>query len=301
MPGIRCPKCGLVQLAKGNCKKCGAPLSISPAPGGTSDHPYTPPARPTAALPRASRSEGAYDNVFDRDKFLLRQRALTIGEKYEVWDEQGQPILFVERPAHALRNLGALFAGLAAGAAIGAPLMWLSDRFESVALSILAIVCGLIAVFVVAVALQRKRHIHFYRDDSKREELLQVLQDQKLAGLTHTYTVNDAAGRSLARLSKNLLTDLFRKQWRCMSADGQLLWVAKEDSIVLAILRRLTGLVPLHFVFCAPEGGAPLGQFNRKFTLLDRYVLDLSADPGRMLDRRVALAMGVMLDTGERR
>jgi hypothetical protein len=46
---------------------------------------------------------------------------------------------------------------------------------------------------------------------------------------------------------------------------------------------------------------AVLGEFNRKFTLFDRYVLDLSADPDRAFDRRVALALGVMLDTGERR
>jgi hypothetical protein len=44
-----------------------------------------------------------------------------------------------------------------------------------------------------------------------------------------------------------------------------------------------------------------IGEFNRKFTILDRYVLDLTADPGRNLDRRIALALGVMLDTGERR
>ena len=44
-----------------------------------------------------------------------------------------------------------------------------------------------------------------------------------------------------------------------------------------------------------------VGEFNRKFTLLDRYVLDLSADPGRALDRRIALALAIMLDTGERR
>jgi hypothetical protein len=30
-------------------------------------------------------------------------------------------------------------------------------------------------------------------------------------------------------------------------------------------------------------------------------VLDLTDDPGQHLDRRVALAVGVMLDTGERR
>ena len=44
-----------------------------------------------------------------------------------------------------------------------------------------------------------------------------------------------------------------------------------------------------------------IGEFNRKLTLLDRYVLDLTADRERVFDRRIALALGVMLDTGERR
>jgi hypothetical protein len=59
-------------------------------------------------------------------------------------------------------------------------------------------------------------------------------------------------------------------------------------------------VVPLCFIFCLP-GGQVVAEFNRKFTILDRYVLDLSKDSARVLDRRVALAMGVMLDTGERR
>ena len=42
----------------------------------------------------------------------MRQRVLTIHEKYEIWDEKGRPILFVERPGHYLRNLGAIFGGL---------------------------------------------------------------------------------------------------------------------------------------------------------------------------------------------
>jgi len=35
--------------------------------------------------------------------------------------------------------------------------------------------------------------------------------------------------------------------------------------------------------------------------LFDEYVLDLRNDPDRYLDRRLALALGVMLDTGEKR
>ncbi|WP_279384179.1 hypothetical protein [Geotalea toluenoxydans] len=42
-------------------------------------------------------------------------------------------------------------------------------------------------------------------------------------------------------------------------------------------------------------------MFNRSFTILDRYVLDMTQDNGQRIDRRLALAMGVLLDTGERR
>jgi hypothetical protein len=50
-----------------------------------------------------------------------------------------------------------------------------------------------------------------------------------------------------------------------------------------------------------PDFETVLGELNRKFTLFDKYVLDLTHDPQRTLDRRVALALGVMLDTGEGR
>jgi len=40
---------------------------------------------------------------------------------------------------------------------------------------------------------------------------------------------------------------------------------------------------------------------NRKFQLRDRYVLDLSGDHERKLDRRVAVALAVGLDTLQNR
>jgi hypothetical protein len=231
----------------------------------------------------------------------MRQRVFTIQEKYEIWDEAGRPILFVERPGHYLRNLSAVFGGLFAGFVIAAPFFWASNRFEIVGPSVFGVVVALPTFIVVTALLSKKRHVHFYRDDSKRELLLEVLQDQKLPFLTHTFTVNEPGGRTIARLQKNMLTDLFRKKWSCAAPDGRALWEAKEDSILLALVRRFfTRLVPLCFIFCLP-GGQVVGEFNRKFTLLDRYVLDLSRDVARALDRRVAVAMGVMLDTGERR
>ena len=306
---IRCPQCGLMQLSQEICKKCGTALAPrqtpiatgrGPAPAGVEDSPYHPPAASRALSPRAALDRSG-DSVFERDRFLMRQRVFTIHEKYEIWDEEGRPILFVERPGHYLRNLGAVFGGLVAGVVAAAPFFWMTDRMQTEAPIALGIVAGLVAFVVVIGLLSKKRHVHFYRDDSRQDLLLEVLQDQKLAFLTHTFTVNAPGGMTIARLSKNLLTDIFRKKWSVWSPDGRPLWEAKEDSVLMALVRRfLTRLVPLCFVFCLP-GGQVVGEFNRKFTLLDRYVLDLSRDSGRSLDRRVALAMGVMLDTGERR
>ena len=117
-----------------------------------------------------------------------------------------------------------------------------------------------------------------------------------------TFTVNDASGRNIGRLSKNIFTDILRKRWDCHAPGGGLLFYAMEDSWIRAIFRRFVSkLLPLHFIFCPAGSNEILGQFNRQLTLLDRYVLDLSYDPDRRLDRRLALALGVMLDTGERR
>jgi uncharacterized protein YxjI len=226
---------------------------------------------------------------------------LTIHEKYEVWDEEGRPILFVERPGHYLRNIGAILAAVTSLVLVSVPFVWLSEWLQSGVPYAFLVLAAPVVFFVVLGLLAKKRHIHFYRDDSKNELLLEVLQDQKLAFLTHTYTVNEPGGRTLARLSKNLLTDIFRKQWNVWAPDGRRVWEATEDSVILALVRRfLTRLVPLCFIFRLP-GGQVVGEFNRKFTILDRYVLDLSLDVDRTLDRRVAVAMGVMLDTGERR
>ncbi len=249
------------------------------------------------------------DPVFDRDVFLLRQQLLRISEKYDVADELGKKIVFVERPAHLLRNIGAILAGLAAGAVVGVVLGILSDMAKGTAyeglLAALAVIGFFVVLFAVGIALSAKRHVSFYRDETKRDKLLEVLQDRKWQPITATYTVRDRAGRTMALLWKNYLYNVVRKRWYVKAPDGTTLYVAKEDSIILSLLRRflgpLFGLLRTNFIIVRNGSEDVVGEFNRKFTLLDRYVLDLKADRARELDRRVALALGVMLDTGERR
>jgi uncharacterized protein YxjI len=260
-----------------------------------------------AGVPGDVQAQG--DRVFDRDIFLLRQQMLKISEKYDVADEQGAKIVFVERPAHFLRNLGALLAGLAAfiivlgifGALAGATS---GSAFEAV-FWILGFVGGVAVGGFIAFALSAKRHVSFYRDATKRERLLEVLQDRKWQPITATYTVRDARSEPIAKLAKNYLYNVIRKRWYVYALDGSLAYTAKEDSFILSLLRRFLGpffgLLRTNFVIMRGSSDQVIGEFKRKFTILDRYVLDMSSDRGRTMDRRLALALGVMLDTGERR
>ncbi len=250
------------------------------------------------------------DPAFDRDVFLLRQKHLSISEKYVVADEQGEPFLYVERPVYLARGCLAWLCGIVAALAVGGTLFVAALAAGppgglQIALAVLAILLMILALVVVLIAMYPKRHVTFYRDQTKRDRLLEVLQDKKLQLIVATFTVIDPAGNVLATFRKNYLHNFFRKRWHCYAPDGSTMFVAKEDSAILSLLRRfigpLFGILRTNFLILAGETDRVIGEFNRKFTILDRYVLDLKADPGRTLDRRIAIALGVMLDTGERR
>jgi uncharacterized protein YxjI len=254
----------------------------------------------TAARPQA-------DPAFAHDQFLLRQKYLAVSDKYAVWDEHGKPILYVERPAHVGRSVLAVLGGLAAGAIVFAAGAGLSGLAHQTLTHVTVIVVGaaaaFVAIYVVATALSARRHVDFYRDENRQNRLLAVVDDRKFQFFVRGFTVVDAAGEVLARLRRSTLFDLFRQRWQCFAPDGSLVCLAKEDSVFLSLFRRLIGpffgLLRTNFILIDGRSDQVIGEFNRKLTILDRHVLDLRADPGRTLDRRIALALGVMLDKGK--
>jgi hypothetical protein len=83
--------------------------------------------------------------------------------------------------------------------------------------------------------------------------------------------------------------------------------VARERSVPLAIARRLIDFVPygewipIPYNFDLVIDGRVAGSMNRKLQLRDRYVLDLGGDHERRLDRRLAIALAIGLDTLQNR
>ena len=76
----------------------------------------------------------------------------------------------------------------------------------------------------------------------------------------------------------------------------------------MAVARRLIdfvpnigGLIPIPYNFDLLIDGTGIGRIDRKFRLRDRYVLDVSGDHERRLDRRLAVALAIGLDTLQNR
>ena len=54
--------------------------------------------------------------------------------------------------------------------------------------------------------------------------------------------------------------------------------------------------VPILFHFTIDDGERHVGDFTRRIGVRDTYELDLTGDPERKLDRRLALALAIALD-----
>ena len=101
---------------------------------------------------------------------------------------------------------------------------------------------------------------------------------------------------------------LLRSTWRVTDADGGEVMIAQERSVPMAIAGRVVDsvpyigeFVPIPYNFDLLMDGQVIGSMNRKFQLRDRYVLDVSGDHERGVDRRLAIALAIGLDALQNR
>lgn len=163
----------------------------------------------------------------------------------------------------------------------------------------------------VAFVRQRKlairEDIRFYGDEGETQEIFRIAARQWLDTGSSRYDVVAADGERIGVLH-HLLKSIVRTTWSVQDGDEQELAIARERSQVGAIARRLIdfvpdvgGLIPIPYNFDLLRGDEVIGRIDRKFQLRDRYVLDLSGDPEQRIDRRLAIALAVGLDTLQNR
>jgi hypothetical protein len=152
-----------------------------------------------------------------------------------------------------------------------------------------------------------KEDIRFYADENETQEIFRIKARTWLDTGGSRYDIL-AGEERIATLEHVFGKSLLRSTWRVRDGDENEIALARERSQVGAILRRAVdfipdvgGLIPIPYNFEILVDGRPIGGLDRKFQLRDRYVLDLSGDHERKLDRRAAVALAVGLDTLQNR
>jgi hypothetical protein len=158
--------------------------------------------------------------------------------------------------------------------------------------------------FVQQKRLKIREQIDFFADEAKTVPLLR-LQARKVFEFRGMTDVLVPSGQVIGSFKKNFGKSLLRSSWTILGPDGQPLATAQESNVPIAVLRRILGaipyigdipfFIPFHFDIAYPDG-RQIGRYRRIAAFRDRYVLDLSGDPQRWLDRRLAFAFTVALD-----
>ena len=162
--------------------------------------------------------------------------------------------------------------------------------------------------FVRQKKLAIKENIKFFADEGETQEIFHIQARTWLDTGGSKYDVVDVQEGTIGLLEHLFKQSLLRSTWRISNAAGEEVAVARERSQVMAILRRAIdfvpdygGLIPIPYNFDILAGEEAIGRMDRKFKLRDQYVLDLSADTERKLDRRLAIALAIGLDTLQNR
>jgi len=155
--------------------------------------------------------------------------------------------------------------------------------------------------FVRQKKLAIKEDIRFFADETEAEELFRI-KARAVFEVRGRFDVTTPEGERIGLLEKVFGISLLRSTWRIYDATEQQVALVQEKSMPIAILRRAIDLVPygelipIVFQFTILMDGREVGELRRPIGLRDRYILKLSGDPDRRIDRRVAVALAIALD-----
>jgi len=294
------------------CTKCGGVVNVPVPPVATLPPPrsHLGPQADVAPLIPATPGGGTIDTTH---RYLIKQKRLAINQSYYIRDDAQRlllyafrPIAFVKRMIQVMAVAATLVISFLLSIEVLSALQKVNQELSIIAM-LAMIALGAVGSVIVGILLAPLRHTTFYEDEGKTRPVFDVLQLERFQFPYANYTVRTSDGTVLAKLRQHLIWAILRKRWEIYNPAGILLCVAREDSWEKALLRRwigpLFGLLRMHFIFVPGDGmdESSVADFTRDFSIFDSYVLDMSRDVNGLLDRRVALAQAIMLDTGERR
>lgn len=140
-----------------------------------------------------------------------------------------------------------------------------------------------------------KDEIRLFTDESQSLELLHI-KARKIIDWGTAFDVTDSINnQKIGALKRRLWKSLVRKEWIVMDAFDQEIGTIKEDSLMLALVRRfITALLPQSYSF--EMAGQQVGTAEQNWNpFAPKMYVDFTSDPARRLDRRLLVAAIVLL------
>ncbi len=154
---------------------------------------------------------------------------------------------------------------------------------------------GNVAFYSKMKAFKLKEDLRVFTSEEMNEEVLSI-KARNILDISATYDVTDTTtGRKIGALRRKGLKSILRDEWLVLDANDQEMGSIQEDSLALALVRRLlSNLVPQ--TFQGTVGGTPVLTFRQRFNpFIQKIELDFSVDRGGKLDRRMGIAAAVLL------
>jgi len=155
---------------------------------------------------------------------------------------------------------------------------------------------GKLVMFSEQKMFRLREDIRVYSDESKQQEVLMVKARQIIDFSAAYDEVDSTTGEKVGVLRRKGWNSLLRDEWEVLNAQDQPFGILFEDSMGLALLRRLLlgSLLPQNYDLTI--GQTRVADLKQRFNLF-RYELDLdlSMDTARQLDPRLGIAAAILL------
>ena len=149
-------------------------------------------------------------------------------------------------------------------------------------------------------AFKLKEDIRLYTGEDMTEELL-TIRARNVWDISTTYDVIDATtGEAVGALQRRGARSILRDTWNILDADDREIGSIEEDSMLMAVTRRLVSqiidipLIPQSFE--AEVGGRPVMTLKQNFNpFVQKLTLAFIEETDGQIDHRLGIAAGVLM------
>ena len=141
-----------------------------------------------------------------------------------------------------------------------------------------------------------REDIRVYGDENKSQEVLSI-QARQIMDFSAAYDVVDSAmDQKVGALRRRGWSSILRDEWEVLDASDNVIGKLFEDSVGLAMLRRLLLGTLLPQNYDITMGETRVADLKQRFNPF-RYELDLdfTMDASQRLDRRLGIAAAILL------